>query len=176
MPDSGAPHNIPYLVASDPPSLHGITTSMANQIHARLNKGLQYYAAGYRSTTQSIPNATPTAVSMDFEHADSNGMITIGSQPTRITIQTAGLYMFTVDAQLAGSVSSGIAYIEQDSDSGQRSPIGGLVSSAAGTLFNGSMLTTCDPGDYFRLLLQQSSGGSVNATLRSFSALRIGPV
>lgn len=46
-----------------------------------------------RTTSQSIPNNTITAISFDTENFDTGGFWTVGS-PTRLTVSEEGLYMF----------------------------------------------------------------------------------
>lgn len=69
----------------------------------------------YRSTNQSINDNTITAVSFDTEVEDTNGMVDIAGNPTRITAATAGVYLVTACVVWAAGVAEArlLAFIRQ---------------------------------------------------------------
>lgn len=54
-----------------------------------------------RSTNQSTTSATITPVSFDTQQSNTNSMHSIGVNPTRITINTAGVYILTANVSWA---------------------------------------------------------------------------
>lgn len=62
----------------------------------------------YHNTTQSIPDNTETVVSFNSERYDTNSMHSTSVNTSRITINTAGLYLVT----FGGAVVDGSDYIQ----------------------------------------------------------------
>jgi hypothetical protein len=53
--------------------------------------------AAYHSAAQSIPNATATAVSLNSEYYDTDGMHSTSTNTSRLTIATDGIYQITAN-------------------------------------------------------------------------------
>lgn len=121
----------------------------------------------YRSTDQSIPNATTTAISFDGEEVDSGGLHAPSPNPTRITVPTgwSGEWMFggcidfasdpdgyrEVCVRKNGTANLVMARFGANPGGGTVVPIStGVVPMAEGA--------------YVELTAYQNSGGALNAT------------
>lgn len=115
-----------------------------------------------RTSNQSIPDNTTTAVSFDTAVFDPTTMWVIGS-PTRLTILTAGLYLMggctsweanaTGTRELAFRVNGTTELESQDNR-----PDSGSVALQQAL----SYLWFFDPGDFVELIARQESGGARN--------------
>jgi hypothetical protein len=121
-----------------------------------------------RTTVQSIPNTTPTAVSFDAEDLDNDTMHDPASNPTRITCNTPGRYLI-----------SGIYGCDPNA-TGQRELR--IVKNATGTSISGARVITKPDGtigsvvvsptmevslvagDFLEMYIVQTSGGALNTT------------
>lgn len=90
--DTGLPHEIPFLEAADPPSIHGITTAMAAQIAERL--GDCEYAEVLTSQTTASTTATDLA--------------TVGPS---VTVDVPANWLVAVRAASALGSSTGTAHV-----------------------------------------------------------------
>ncbi len=61
----------------------------------------------FRSTNQSLTNDTANAISFSTVIEDEDNMADLGSQPTRITFKTKGLYYVNLSAKGSGSGAPG---------------------------------------------------------------------
>jgi hypothetical protein len=117
-----------------------------------------------RTTTQSITSGTLTAVSFTAETFDTDSMVNIAGQPTRITIRTTGLYRIggtvpwtSINDQLyrLGIRRNGGALLEDFDDVVIFTSVSPLSHSLSG-FYN------CVVGDYFELMVLQNTGGAIN--------------
>lgn len=123
----------------------------------------------YRNTAQSTTNSTITAVSFTTAGVDTDGMFSAGS-PTRITVQTPGIYMVTANLSLDANVTGQRELsVVQTSTSSPTWNIQWLTSSAVvnPTInlyaeMSCSAITTAIAGDYFTMQAWQNSGGALN--------------
>lgn len=117
----------------------------------------------YHNAAQSIPNATLAALSFNSERFDTDSIHSTSSNTSRLTCNTAGLYLITgavaFDANAAGIRSlrvrlNGATYLanQQVNASG-----GGLDS-----MLTVSTLYQMAAGDYVEMVVYQNSGGSLN--------------
>lgn len=118
----------------------------------------------YKSSAQSIPNNSFTAITFDSERFDTDAMHSTVTNTNRITFNTAGIYLVgvslywtanstgirTLQCRLNGSTA--IAYDEWNA--GASAGPGQTVSFAYAFSVN----------DYIEMLLYQTSGGSLNMT------------
>lgn len=133
-----------------------------------------------RAATQSIPNTTNTLVAFDTEDFDTNGMHSTTVNNSRITIQTAGIYVVSFTGQLAGATTyvrtmamlylNGANVLAND----QR---GGFTANVPQRL-NLAIVYQFDAGDFIEIQLYQDSGASrlleVSDLSPWFAAARIG--
>ena len=127
-----------------------------------------------RSTTQSIPDATPTIIDWNTEAYDTDGMHDNATNNSRITIKTAGKYLFScyggwtnnstgerqIDFLMNGSTTMArTRYLPTDKSENTASFVGDFAVN-----------------DYVEIEVTQDSGGSLNwsSGQRHFAAHKIG--
>lgn len=95
--------NIPTIPSKN--SGDTFTLSMWNSIRDAVNNGVVtgVMAKVQRATNQTVVANTLTAVSFSTEVYDTDTMVDLASQPTRITIVTAGKYHVSARAQTAAA-------------------------------------------------------------------------
>lgn len=135
-----------------------------------------------RSTDQSIPNTTDTAISFDSVNTDPLGSWDSGS-PTRLTAKLTGRYIATGQVAFAGNATGfRIAFIEKNGTStlGRSTQIS--VGGGNATWVNVTSMPFDMTGgtDYIRLMAWQNSGGALNANTSgtfapSLSLIYLGP-
>ncbi len=122
-----------------------------------------------RTSDQSIPNDTVTAVSWDTEDIDEANYFD-SSSPTRFTIPEAGWYLVTYFVDFAWH-DSGIRYLYINSNGSTSRAIQTLpVSNTRGTI---SLVDYYDAGDYIECKVYQSSGGALNIELARGTIFRV---
>lgn len=117
----------------------------------------------YRTTDQSIPNNTQTAITFDAERHDTDGLHSTVSNTGRVTITTAGVYQLTGSAHFAGNATgyrelairlNGATLITR---ARELSP-----TAAVGAALNVSTAYNLGAGDYVEMTVHQTSGGALN--------------
>jgi len=114
----------------------------------------------YRTTTQSIDDATPTAISFDAEEFDA-GDLWVSSAATKLTVPYEGIYSIVGYAEFAASAtltqarvyiySNGAAIVKQ-----KFLPIGAAVTTEMPIPYVGRF----SAGDYLELYVRQTDSGS----------------
>ena len=134
--------------------------------------GFRAAAAAQRATSnQSIPNLVWTAIAFDTELHDNDGIFVIGA-PTRLTIQTDGIYVFSGffvfdtdptpgDGAAAGIRKNGSAaasgYVAEQTVDTRTA----ISAGAGGVALNvTSAPVSCVAGDYFELMAIQALSGA----------------
>lgn len=116
----------------------------------------------YRSTDQSIPNNTATAVSFDRTRFDGEGMWA-AAQPARLTCPASGLYLICGHIAFAQNSTGRRMLTLQVNGSlliaGQSAP--GFGTSGHNTLLSAAALWQLEEGDFIEMLAYQSSGSSL---------------
>src|SRR4029077_8017961 len=137
----------------------------------------------YRTTAQSIANATPTAMAFDNERFDTDNIHDNVTNNSRLTCRTAGKYLITGFIPYGGN-ATGIRQCNIVLNGG-----GGIYLSLSGqtalTAADNCYLSTSAiadliVGDYVELQAYQSSGGALATTATAtlsptFSMAYIGP-
>lgn len=121
------------------------------------------------SNALAVANGSATALPANIELFDNDSMHSTSSNTERITIQTPGRYRFSTRVEFASS-GSGAREIRFYKNS--------LVLGAAFSMNpNAGILVVTTywedvsvAGDYYHVTVVQTSGGSLNVTLRNFSA------
>jgi hypothetical protein len=135
-----------------------------------------------KSAAQSISNTTWTLVSWDQEQYDTDTMHDNTTNNTRITIKTAGVYLFTFSGEWAVN-STGVRLAAFSVNSGQRivQSLSPATSDSRGA-FNLSMIRKLAVNDYVEVSVYQNSGGNLNLvhtnppeSQTQFAAQMIGP-
>lgn len=115
--------------------------------------------------SQSIPDATLTAITFATEDVDTDAMHSTSVNTSRITVVTAGVYAVAAFAKSAdyngvgGVYKNGSLVCPSSADGGGNVVVAAHLSLAA--------------ADYLELKVTQGSGGAQDATLISFSAVRL---
>ncbi len=122
----------------------------------------------FRSTNQSIPNITWTALIFDNEAYDTNGMHDNAITPTRITINTPGLYLLTSTVIFAPATGNRLTGFRKnnlsptDPTEGFAAGTGNASNEAGFTL---TQVVKAIAGDYWEVMVWQGSGGALNASV-----------
>lgn len=120
----------------------------------------------YRSTTQSISTGSFTALSLDSELIDTDTMHDAGTNPSRLTAVTAGIYVVAAGVSFAFNATGQRALRISKNGLG-----GGVVEDARPAITTGAANTSCTTsaiarlavGDYLEAFAYQDSGGALNA-------------
>lgn len=123
----------------------------------------------YRTTTQSIPNSTYTAISFDGELFDTHGFHD-GTNPTRLTIPTglAGYYLIEALCVFNGG-GGGSARISTVALNGTDFFLQAGSGTTSSTHVPQATVYYLDEGDYIELWAFQDSGGSFNVNVGGHS-------
>lgn len=127
--------------------------------------------------TQSIPNATWTAVSWDNNTYDYGGLHSTTSLPENIFVKQPGWYRLSATINFASNATGPrLARFMLNGVTIDRCTAIGVGSSAADTVLTPSIIRYADAGDNFRVEVYQSSGGALNfkGNESSFSVELIG--
>lgn len=118
----------------------------------------------YKSASQSIANATYTAVTFDSENFDSDGFHSTSTNTSRITIPSGkgGKYMLTGTGHYPGGTSGGREFNIYKNGTLINYTNAVPASASVGIIQSFAFLVNAVAGDYFELYTYQSSGGSVN--------------
>jgi len=121
----------------------------------------------YRSTAQSIPNATFTAMSFDTVRYDVGpSPHWVAGSPTRLTCQVAGTYAVWAGVQYNGA-TGGYTRVAQIYKNGSiylgSGGVGGAASNAGGApAASNATIVQLSIGDYVEALAYQDSGAALN--------------
>lgn len=112
------------------------------------------------SGTQLNPPITDTVTTFDTEWFDTDNMVDVAGEPTRVTIQTAGFYLLGAQIRFQGSSptipqyakirKNGTTIVSQDSESDRVASLNIYVATQA--------FESCEVGDYFELVASSDSG------------------
>jgi hypothetical protein len=115
-----------------------------------------------RTTGLSVANSTATAVDFDSEVRDDGTFHSLASLTTRITMTTAGWYVFGGTVQWATN-ATGLRAVEVTLNGGSTSLCKTLVGAVSGTFYQtvtGAAYFALN--DYIELVASQTSGGALN--------------
>jgi len=128
---------------------------------------VQEYSAGvYRTTNQSIPNATNTNVIFDTEAFDNGDMVDLGTNNERVTIPFAGRYQVSFSVEFASNATGRRRIVlRKNGVSGGAGVMQAIDVAASGvndTEIGGSRLLNLAANDYLELEIYQDSGGALD--------------
>lgn len=116
----------------------------------------------FRSTTQSIPNTTVTAISFDTELYDTDNYWTVGS-PTIFTIPATGTYLISACiAFTAGSAVQGSLLMEVNGAATSARNSHNMMTGGNQTFYNVSTIISATAGDTVTVNAFQATGGNLN--------------
>lgn len=129
----------------------------------------------YNSAAQSISNDTATDLTADTENVDTDSMHSTASNTARITIQTAGVYLFLAQVVFAADADGRRALLFRVNNTTnydvQAVPSVGALNSMA---ISGVRILDLSAGDYVTCRVLHTAGAALNATLSEFAAYNIG--
>jgi hypothetical protein len=138
----------------------------------------------YRSTTQSVPGSTITAILFDSELYDSDGYHSTSSNTSRITVPTAGKYSLKSTIGFSSN-GTGVRYVFFCVNGSTGNRHGANTVPGSGGSLDTIVTATADimlnASDYVEVYVFQSSGGALNVLADStfpggtrFSCMRWG--
>lgn len=149
--------------------LNAILTAADLNTHVRDNLSFLYsppkvYAS--RSAAKSITNATVTQYDFDQESYDTDAMHSTSTNTTRVTIKTAGVYVFTAAVSWASNTTGRrlAQFLINGATTGpadDKSVVGGAGGEHSVTLVWSQSFAV---NDYVELNVYQNSGGALNCT------------
>lgn len=115
-------------------------------------------------TGQTIPSATWTSINFTGENFDTDTMHDTVTNNERITINTAGIYLFTVNINFDYGAGTRCVRVTKNGTSTQVMRENKLALDQIGfsDLFNISVILPCSVNDYFIVRVYQNSGGNLN--------------
>lgn len=127
----------------------------------------------YRNSALSIPDSTSTAVTLPSEDYDQGGMHDIAVNPSRITIQTAGIYA-VMAAVVFDTDGTGTRRLEVKlNGTTVLSTIEASPLSAANTAMQAIAMATLEEDDYIEIFVTQNSGNALDVTSAWLTAAHI---
>lgn len=133
----------------------GILTSLMNPPSCK----------AYRTTTQSVASATMTAISFDAEYWDTDSMHSPTTNPTRVTVPIAGVYLVTWGARYGPISVTNQLMLTRVHRNGllvDETLWHGLTSTNAYTEGTGAVQLKCNANDYLELIFYHNQGSAVN--------------
>lgn len=118
----------------------------------------------YKAAAQSLTSGSDTAIQFDSERWDTDSMHDTVTNNTRITIQTAGIYVVTGHAVFAAN-ATGVRALYIRLNGSTRIAQQALSSASAGdTALSVTTVYEFSAADYVELMAVQTSGGALNVT------------
>ena len=133
-----------------------------------------------QSGTQSISNATTTAVTFTNEDIDTDGFFDSATSSSRIVIPTgkAGKYLLTGSLVFASDVTTALYirfYLNGGNITSAATQAGSIRVPGATDLLSSSVVASAVATDYFEMMVYQNSGGSSrNLSGAQFTATYLG--
>lgn len=134
-----------------------------------------------RGATQSITDNTLTTIIWDAKGIDSAGMVNLASDPEKIRISRAGLWLFTGFVTFAPHATGYREALVSEFDAGGAiadygrttiPSIGSVVSTAVPFTMQRA-LRVGEPGLYFGIRVRHTAGVALNVELARLSAVRL---
>jgi hypothetical protein len=134
-------------------------------------------ASVYRTTPQSINNATYTAIAYDAEGYDSDSYHSTSSNTSRLTAPSTGYYFVTCSVQYATNGSGNrTVEIAKNGATGASSVVSLTNASISGivtTDYNVGTTVQLNAGQYVECFARQTSGGALNVSAPSYLSFQI---
>lgn len=131
-------------------------------------------AQSSHSTTQSIPDATDTALTFDTEDYDTNSMYS-GGAPTRLTINTSGTFRIEAKATFDTNIVGDYYILIRKNGSttiAQSATVPAEETNALVITTSAALVST----DYIEVLVNQTSGGSLNVIAGAYFNAGLVPI
>jgi hypothetical protein len=116
----------------------------------------------YHSTTQAIASGTKTGLVFDSERFDTDSMHSTTTNTGRITVNTAGLYLFSAHVGWAANVT-GFRIVYLTLNAGSDIAIQSTQVRSDGFLdFSVATIWKCAVADFVTVSVYQNSGSTIN--------------
>lgn len=122
----------------------------------------------FKAANQSLANTTWTAIIFDSEVYDTDNMHSLVTNPTRITINTPGLYLLTANVIFAPATGNRLAGFRKNTLSPTDPTEGfeaGTGNASNETGFSFSQVVKAVANDYWEVMAWQGSGAPLNASV-----------
>lgn len=150
-----------------------VTEDKANK---RFNLGFTAVAASgaraYITIAQSLASAAYNTIYYNATRFDTNSY---WNGATRLTVPTAGIYIFTAVGEYASNINGARHLQIRHGPSGLMiAQVHVYANQGGNTIMNASGIWQCAAGDYAETLIMQNSGGNLNLLTAEFAVARIG--
>lgn len=123
----------------------------------------------YNSSALSIPNGGETVLTFNSENHDVDSMHSTSVNTSRITFNTAGVYVVTLQVDfVTNGTGMRYAYIEH-STAGAIGLVGCPANGSIGTALTVTTQFKVAAGSYVQAKAWQNSGGSLNISANAYS-------
>ncbi len=160
--------NLTEITTPGPDDMLAIVNAGATKKARAKNLHPLLWARVHHNTTQSIANATVTALAFNSETADTDTIHDTSTNNQRLTCKTAGIYLIVGQVAIQSNatgfraalirLNNGATYIAAE----QRQAVNG-----DGTFMTVSSIYPLAVNDFVTLEVYQNSGGSLNAIVSS---------
>lgn len=140
-----------------------LSTNGTDTLSWTAQSGVPKKARVYKDSHQSINNNTPTAVTFNQEVLDNDTMHDNSTNNERLTIKTAGLYLFKAQVSFANN-ATGVrrVYIYKNGVATNIHWCGEGANGSDRTTVQVSGIADAAVNDYFTVIADQGSGGALN--------------
>ena len=124
----------------------------------------------FNSAAVSVATGTSsTALTANSEQFDNNAMHSTATNTSRITIQTAGRYLFVATVAFAANATGNrrLAFRVNGSTVYESTLVGGTATNSI--VLTAPRMLTLAAADYVEALIWQTSGGNLDVTLHEFA-------
>jgi len=134
----------------------------------------------FDSGTQSISNATNTAITFNSESYDTNSYHSTTTNTSRLTVPSTGYYLFSGQIFVDPNATGGrYLEIKKNGTTVQAMETGAATQASVATFLPITAILSATANDYFELFLYQTSGGTrttytSGAAYNSFSVQYLG--
>lgn len=122
-------------------------------------------------TTQTIPTGSQTPIQFPAEEYDTDGMHDNATNNSRLTINTAGLYVFTCWIQTGATAGARYIYIIKNGAWVLYKPalVDPVTAASGGISDTVSAVVNCSPGDYLEAAIFHNTGSAVGVGTTSWA-------
>lgn len=117
----------------------------------------------YKSSIQSIPNVTATAIQLNLERYDTDEIHDNVTNNTRLTCKTAGKYVITAQLRMAANTNgSRTLYINLNGSTIIAMTVELNPTAGDSPMLNITTIYNLAVNDYIEMIVYQNSGGALN--------------
>jgi hypothetical protein len=123
-------------------------------------------------TTQTIPTGGATTIQFPAEEYDTDGMHDNSTNNSRLTVNTAGLYLFTCWIQTGATSGARYIYIYKNGSYYIYTPalVDPVTAASGGIAHTITGVVKCSAGDYLEAAIFHNTGSSVGVGTNSWAS------